>query len=55
MALRAEYLFTDFDKQRVLAVGNAAVRGIAALDGIDYLAAAPNRGSTARVGLTIGF
>lgn len=55
VALHAEYLFTDFDKQRVLATGNAAVRGIAALDGIDYLAAAPNRGGTARVGLTIGF
>ena len=55
VALRAEYLFTDFGKQRVLAQGNAAVRGNAALDGIDHLAAAPNRGGAARVGLTIGF
>lgn len=55
VALRAEYLFTDFGKQRVLATGNSAVRGIAALDGIDYLAAAPNRGGAARVGVTIGF
>lgn len=55
VALRAEYLFTDFGKQRVLATGNAAVRGIPALDGIDYLAAAPNRGGVARIGLTVGF
>lgn len=55
VAVRAEYLFTDFGKQRVLATGNSAVRGIAALDGIDYLAAAPNRGGVARVGFTIGF
>ena len=55
VALRAEYLFTDFGKQRVLATGNDAVRGIAALNGVDYLAAAPNRGGAARVGLTIGF
>lgn len=55
VALRAEYLFTDFGKQRVTATGNDAVRGIAALDGIDYLVAAPNRGGAARVGLTIGF
>ena len=55
VALRAEYLFIDFGKQRVLAAGNAAVRGIAALDGIDYLTAVPNRDGAARVGLTIGF
>jgi outer membrane immunogenic protein len=55
IGLRAEYLFTDFGKQRVLAAGNSAVRGIAALDGIDYLAAAPNRAGVARVGVTIGF
>lgn len=55
VALRAEYLFTDFGKQRVLAQGNAAVRGIAALNGIDYQAAAPFRAGVARVGLTVGF
>jgi outer membrane immunogenic protein len=55
VALRAEYLFTDFGKQRVTATGNAAVRGIAALNGIDYAVAAPNRAGAARVGVTIGF
>lgn len=55
VALRAEYLFTDFGKQRVTAAGNAAVRGIAALNGIDYEVATPNRGGVARVGVTIGF
>ena len=55
IGLRAEYLFTDFGKHRVTATGNAAVRGIAALNGIDYVAAVPNRGGAARVGVTIGF
>ena len=55
VALRAEYLFTDFGKQRVLATGNSAVRSTAALDGVDYLAATSNRGGAARVGLTVGF
>lgn len=55
VALRAEYLFTDFGKQRVTAIGNDAVRGIAALNGVDYLVAAPNRGGAARVGVVIGF
>ncbi len=55
IGLRAEYIYTNLGRQTVLATGNAAVRGIAALDGIDYEVSAPNRGGTARVGVTWRF
>jgi outer membrane immunogenic protein len=55
VGLRAEYLYTDLGRQPVFAAGNTAVRGVAALTGIDYAVSAPNRGGVARVGFTYKF
>ena len=55
VGLRAEYIYTELGRQRVFAAGNTAVRGIAALTGIDYAVSTPNRGGVARIGLTVGF
>jgi outer membrane immunogenic protein len=55
IALRAEYLYTDLGRASVLAAGNAAVRGIEALNGIDYQAGLPTAGGAARVGIIARF
>lgn len=55
ISLRAEYLFTDLGRSSVVATGNSAVRGISALDGIDYDASLPNTSGAGRVGVTLRF
>jgi outer membrane immunogenic protein len=55
IALRAEYLYTDLGRQSVLAAGNAGVRGISALNGVDYQVGLPTAGGAARVGVTLRF
>lgn len=53
--LRAEYLYTDLGRQSVLAAGNAAVRGVAALNGVDYQVGLPTAGGAARIGIIAKF
>lgn len=55
VSLRGEYLYTDLGRQSVLAAGNSGVRGISALNGIDYQAGLPTRGGTARIGAIVKF
>lgn len=55
VSLRAEYLYTDLGRQSVLATGNSAVRGVAALNGVDYQVGLPTAGGAARVGLIARF
>jgi outer membrane immunogenic protein len=55
IGLRAEYLYTDLGRQSVLAAGNAAVRGVAALDGVDYQVGLPTAGGAARIGIIARF
>lgn len=53
--LRGEYVYYDLGDQTVTAAGNATVRGIAALNGIDYVAKADYRGGELRAGLVFKF
>jgi outer membrane immunogenic protein len=53
--VRGEYLYYDLGDQTVTAAGNTAVRGIAALNGIDYVAKAKYRGGELRAGLVFKF
>jgi outer membrane immunogenic protein len=55
IGLRAEYMYTDLGRQSVLAAGNGAVRGVEALNGIDYQVGLPYRSGTARVGIIARF
>jgi outer membrane immunogenic protein len=55
VSLRAEYLYTDLGRQSVLAAGNSAVRGVAALNGVDYQAGLPTAGGAARIGVIARF
>ncbi len=53
--LRGEYLFYDLGDVKGLAAGNAAVRGVGALNGIDYASATRFRGSLARAAASYKF
>ncbi|MCA3695004.1 outer membrane beta-barrel protein [Aquidulcibacter sp.] len=53
--LRSEYLYTDLGDSTVTAAGNSTVRGIAALNGIDYVARTDYRGGEVRLGLLFAF
>jgi outer membrane immunogenic protein len=55
LTLKGEYLYYDLGKTTVSALGNAAVRGTAALNGIDYVSSTENRGSIIRAGLNYKF
>lgn len=55
ISLRGEYLYTDLGRQSVLATGNSNVRGITALNGVDYQVGLPYRNGTARVALIARF
>jgi outer membrane immunogenic protein len=55
ITIKGEYLYYDLGRSNVLAVGNAAVRGVAALNGIDYASRTENRGSIVRAGLNYKF
>jgi outer membrane immunogenic protein len=52
---KIEYLYTDLGDQSTYAAGNAAVRSIGALDGIDYRSKNSLTSSVARVGLNFRF
>ncbi|MBC2667626.1 outer membrane protein [Novosphingobium piscinae] len=51
VSLRGEYLYYDLGSQTTTAAGSAGVRGIAALNGIDYSQRTSAKGSIVRVGL----
>lgn len=55
LSLKAEYLYYDLGDETVSALGNATVRSVPALDGIDYVAKADFSGSIVRVGLNYRF
>lgn len=55
ISLRTEYLYTDLGDSKVTAAGNSTVRGIAALNGIDYVARTDYRGGEVRAGLLFAF
>jgi outer membrane immunogenic protein len=52
---KIEYLYTDLGDQTTYAAGNAAVRSIGALDGIDYKSKNSLTGSVVRLGLNFSF
>jgi outer membrane immunogenic protein len=55
ITLRAEYLYNDLGKVTVTAAGNSTVRGIAALNGIDYVARTEYKGGEVRLGVATRF
>ncbi len=55
LTAKGEYLYYDLGKTTVTALGNPAVRGVGALDGIDYVARVENRGSILRAGVNYKF
>jgi outer membrane immunogenic protein len=55
LSLKAEYLYYNLGNSSVSALGNAAVRGVAALDGIDYVARTTNAGNIVRAGVNYRF
>jgi|JI8StandDraft_2_1071088.scaffolds.fasta_scaffold29195_2 outer membrane immunogenic protein len=55
ISLRAEYLYTDLGRQQVDAIGNATVRSVAALNGVDYSVGLPNNFGAVRAGITVRF
>jgi outer membrane immunogenic protein len=55
LSLKAEYLYYDLGKTSAVALGNAAVRGTAALNGIDYATRSQNNGSIVRAGINYRF
>lgn len=54
-SLRGEYLYYDLGDQTVTAAGNAAVRGVAALNGIDYVARSEYTGGVLRAAFVAKF
>jgi outer membrane immunogenic protein len=55
LTVKAEYLYYDLGKTTVNALGNAAVRGLAPLNGIDYVSRTENTGSLVRGGVNYKF
>lgn len=55
VSVKLDGLFYDLDDSQVTARGNAAVRAIAALDGIDYKSKVDNTGFLARIGVNYRF
>lgn len=55
LTLRGEYLYYDLGQKSVAALGNAAVRGVGALNGIDYVTKTETRGSLLRTGINYKF
>lgn len=55
ITFKAEYLYYDLGRETVTAVGNPAVRGVAALNGIDYVARVENTGNIVRAGVNYKF
>jgi outer membrane immunogenic protein len=52
---RLEYMYFDLGKQGTLAAGNAAVRGVGALNGIDYASSTELKGSIIRGAVSYKF
>jgi outer membrane immunogenic protein len=55
IALRGEYLYTGLGTQTVTALGNATVRSVPALNGIDYVVGLPYSGGALRAGVLFRF
>jgi outer membrane immunogenic protein len=55
VSLKGEYLYYKLGSVTTNATGNATVRGIAALNGIDYLSRTKTQGSVVRVGVNFKF
>jgi outer membrane immunogenic protein len=55
ITLRGEYLYYDLGSVTTSALGNAAVRGVAALDGIDYITKTNINGSVVRAAVNYKF
>ena len=55
LTVKAEYLYYDLGKRTTNAIGNANVRAVAALNGIDYTSRTKTNGSLVRVGLNYKF
>lgn len=55
VSLRGEYIYTDLGTQTVTALGNATVRSVAALNGIDYVVGLPYQGGALRAGVLFRF
>jgi outer membrane immunogenic protein len=53
--LKGEYLYYDLGKSNVAALGNGAVRSVAALNGVDYLSRVETKGHIVRAGLNYKF
>lgn len=53
LSLRGEYLYYDLGNETTTAAGSPGVRGVAALNGIDYSQRTSARGSIVRAGLNI--
>jgi outer membrane immunogenic protein len=54
-SLKTEYLYYDLGNSNVAALGNAAVRGIAPLNGVDYLSRVETKGHIVRAGVNYKF
>jgi outer membrane immunogenic protein len=55
VSFKGEYLYYKLGSVDTSATGNATVRGIAALNGIDYLSRSKTQGSVVRVGVNFKF
>jgi outer membrane immunogenic protein len=55
ISLKAEYLYYDLGRSTFTASGNAAVRGTAALNGVDYVGRTETKGSIVRGGVNYRF
>ena len=53
--VKGEYLYYDLGKSDLLATGNAAVRGIGALNGVDYGTSISTKGNIIRTGVNYKF
>ena len=52
---KLEYLYYDLGRQTTSALGNSAVRSVAALNGVDYISRTRSDGSIVRAGLNFKF
>lgn len=55
VTIKLDALYYDLADTSVTATGNAAVRGVGALDGIDYAAESENKGLNIRLGANVAF
>ena len=55
LTVKAEYLYYDLGNRTTNAIGNANVRAIAALNGVDYISRTKTNGSIVRAGINYKF